>query len=83
MPQLLFLLLNDFTRLMVVALVIAAPLAYFIMDGWLQHFAYHIELGSGTFVLAGALAFVIALLTVSHQSIKAALANPVKALRYE
>ena len=82
-PQLLFLLLNEFTQLMVVALVIAAPLAYFIMDRWLQHFAYHVELGGGTFVLAGALAFVIALLTVSHQSIKAALANPVKALRYE
>jgi putative ABC transport system permease protein len=63
--------------------VVAAPLAYYAMNKWLEDFAYRIEIGMGVFILAGLLALAIAWLTVSYQSIKAALANPVESLRYE
>ena len=63
--------------------IIAWPLAYFAMNRWLQNFAYRINIGIGTFILAALLALVIALLTVGYQAIKAARANPVEALRYE
>lgn len=81
--QVVFLLSKEFTKLVMVAFVVAAPLAYFAMDWWLQDFAYHTPLGVGTFVLAGVLALLIAWLTVSYQSIKAAFANPVDSLQYE
>jgi putative ABC transport system permease protein len=58
-------------------------MAYFAMNKWLQDFAYRIDIGWWVFVLAGGLALIIALLTVSTQAIKAALANPVDSLRYE
>jgi len=57
--------------------------AYYAMNRWLQNFAYRINIGLVSFVLAGLLAFTIALFTVSFQSIRAALANPVESLRYE
>jgi putative ABC transport system permease protein len=57
--------------------------AYFFTNGWLRNFAYRIDLGWGVFVLAGGLALATALLTVSTQTTKSALANPVEALRYE
>ena len=59
------------------------PIAYFAMNHWLQNFAYRIDISLGTFILAGVLALVIALLTVGYQAIKAARANPVEDLRYE
>jgi putative ABC transport system permease protein len=65
------------------ATIIAWPIAYVVMNQWLQNFAYRTNIGLGTFILAGVLALVIALLTVGYQAIKAALANPVEALRYE
>jgi putative ABC transport system permease protein len=77
------LLSRDFMLLVGVALLVAAPIAYYFMNQWLQDFAYHITLGPGLFLLAGGLALLIALLTVSYQAIKAALADPVKSLRYE
>ena len=77
------LLSKDIARLVLLAVVIAAPVAYVAMRKWLEEFAYQIELAPATFLLAAALAFVIALLTVSYQAIRAALADPVKALRYE
>jgi putative ABC transport system permease protein len=77
------LLSKEFVKLVVIAMLIAAPMAYFIMNRWLQDFAYHINIGAETFILAGGAALAIALLTVSLQSIKAALANPVESLRYE
>jgi len=77
------LLSNDFVKLVAFANVIAWPMAYFAMNLWLQDFAYRIDLGWRVFVLAGGLALMIALLTVSTQAIKAALANPVDSLRYE
>jgi len=66
-----------------IANLIAWPLAYLLMNNWLQSFAYRIEIGWWVFVIAGTLALLIALLTVSYQAIRAALSNPVKALRYE
>jgi putative ABC transport system permease protein len=63
--------------------LIAWPVSYYFINGWLQDFAYRVDLGWGVFVLAGGLALVIALLTVSAQTVKAALANPVGALRCE
>ena len=82
-PQIVGMLSREFLVLVLVASVIAWPVAWYAMSRWLQDFAYRISLGIGTFVLAGTLALVIALATVSYQAIKAALANPVDALRYE
>jgi putative ABC transport system permease protein len=80
---LILLLSKDFTKLVLLGFIVAAPLAYYAMNRWLADFAYRVEIGLGVFVLAGLLALVIAWLTVSYQSIKAALANPVESLRYE
>ena len=77
------LLSSDFTRLVLIAFVVAVPIAYFIMHRWLQDFAYHIEIGVGVFIMAGIAALVIAWITVSYQSIKAALMNPVESLKNE
>ena len=77
------LLSKDFVNLVLFANLIAWPVAWFIMTRWLENFAYHIGIEWWMFTLAGGLALVIALLTVSTQAIRAALANPVEALRYE
>ena len=77
------LLSKDFLKLVLVAIVIASPLAWWAMHRWLQDFAYKIDIAWWVFALAGLLAVGIALLTVSFQSIKAALMNPVKSLRSE
>ena len=82
-PSLALLLSKDFAKLVLVAFVLAAPAAYLWMNWWLQNFAYRISPDVGTFALAGLLALAIALLTVSYQALKAALANPVDSLRYE
>jgi putative ABC transport system permease protein len=79
----IFLLSKEFTKWVLLANIIAWPLAYFAMNRWLQNFAYRINIGLGIFVLAGVLALVISLLTVGYQAIKAARSNPVEALRYE
>jgi putative ABC transport system permease protein len=81
--SLIGLLSQDFLRLLLIANLIAWPLAYFAMAKWLGNFAYRIDIGWGAFALSGGLALLIALLTVSTQAIKAALGNPVEALRYE
>ena len=77
------LLSKDFVKLVLLANLIAWPVAWYAMNRWLQNFAYRIDMAWWVFALAGGLALVIALLTVSTQAIKAALANPVEALRYE
>ncbi len=82
-PNVAMLLSTDFLKLVGMAFVLAIPLAYFAMTRWLESFAYRVEIGPGVFVLTGVLALLVALLTVGYQSIKAALANPVKSLRYE
>ncbi len=74
---------REFITLMLVSMLVAWPIAYFVMNRWLQDFAYRVELRPETFLLAGAAALIVALLTISFQSIKAALANPVTSLRYE
>jgi putative ABC transport system permease protein len=81
--SIVMLLSGEFLKLILIALVIATPLAWYFMNGWLKDFAYRIEIGWAVFVLAGVLAVVIAMLTVSYQGIKAALVNPVKHLRVE
>jgi len=82
-PSLVGLLSKDFLKLVFIALLIATPLAWWAMRQWLRDFAYRVELDAWIFVLAGLLAVGIALLTVSFQSVKAALMNPVKSLRTE
>jgi putative ABC transport system permease protein len=77
------LLSKDFLKLVLLAIVIASPLAWYVMRHWLQDFAYKIDIAWWVFALAGLLAVGIALLTVSFQAIKAALMNPVKSLRSE
>ncbi|GAB3698824.1 ABC transporter permease [Spirosoma flavus] len=77
------LLSKDFVTLILVAIVIASPVAWWAMNQWLQAFAYKIDIESWVFVLAGALALSTALITVSLQSVRAALMNPVKSLRSE
>jgi putative ABC transport system permease protein len=81
--SIVMLLSKDFLKLVLIALVIASPLAWYTMHQWLQEFAYRIELSPWIFVLTSLLAVGIALLTVSFHSIKAALMNPVKSLRAE
>jgi len=77
------LLSRDFVKLVGIAFVLAAPVAYLTMDRWLQAFAYRIEISWRIFLIAGLAACGVALLTVSYQSVRAALADPVKSLRYE
>ena len=77
------LLSKDFLRLVLIAILIASPIAWYAMSQWLKDFAYKIDIEWWYFALAGSLAVGIALLTVSFQSIKAALMNPVKSLRSE
>ncbi|AEE51754.1 ABC transporter permease [Haliscomenobacter hydrossis] len=77
------LLAKDFIKLVVIAILVASPLAWYAMNQWLQGFAYRIELQWWMFALTGLLAVGIAFLTISVQSLKAALVNPVKSLRSE
>jgi len=79
----MFLLNNNFVKLVMLAILIATPVAWFIMNRWLTNFAYKTELRWWIFVYAGLLALWIAMLTVSWQSWRAASRNPVEALRYE
>ena len=80
---LVLLLTREFTQWVLVANLIAWPVAWYVMNRWLQGFAYRVDVGLGIPLLAGATALAIAWLTVSYQSAKAALANPVEALRHE
>ena len=81
--QIVGLLSKDFLKLVILSILIASPIAYYFMDKWLQDFAYRVDISWWIFALAGIVAIVIALLTVSYQAIRAALANPVKSLRTE
>jgi putative ABC transport system permease protein len=74
---------KDFVKLIVIAIVIASPIAWWAMNRWLQDFAYRIKINWTFFVFAGVLALLIAILTVSFQAIRAAVANPIKNLRTE
>ncbi|MGH2648412.1 MAG: FtsX-like permease family protein, partial [Ginsengibacter sp.] len=74
---------KDFLKLVIIAIVIALPLAWYFMNNWLQDFAYRINIGWYVFLITGIAALLIAFITISFQSIKAAIANPVKSLRTE
>ena len=75
------LLSKDFLKLVLIALVIAVPFAWYFMNKWLQDFAYRISIGWWVFIVVGCLALLIAFMTIGLQAIKAAVANPVKSLR--
>ena len=77
------LMARDFVKLVLIAVVIASPIAWYAMTRWLDAFDYRIQLGAWIFLAAGGLALAIALATVSFQAVKAALSNPVKSLRSE
>jgi len=81
--QMVLLLLKEFVILVGVANIIAWPLAYILMRGWLQNFAYRISISFVIFIMAGLLALTLAVLTVGFQSLKSATSDPVKAIRYE
>ncbi len=78
-----FMLSKEFTKLVAVAFVIAVPLSWFLMNEWLTSFAYRIDIGLEVFLISGGLALVIALITISYQTIGAALLDPVKSLKTE
>jgi len=81
--QIVFLLSKDFVKWIVLAFVIASPISFYFLNKWLLSYAYKTNINWWIFGLAGIIALAIALLTVSYQTIRAALANPVDALRYE
>ncbi|HEX6225230.1 MAG TPA: ABC transporter permease [Chryseolinea sp.] len=83
MPSLVSLLSKDFIKLVLIANVIAFPIAWWATTRWLQEYAYHIDVQWWVFLLAAILASMIALLTVSYQALRAAMSNPVKSLRSE
>lgn len=83
LPGIVALLSKDFLKLVIVALVIATPVAWYFMNKWLQDFAYRISIGWWVFIVAGALAIIVAFVTIGLQAVKAGIANPVKSLRTE
>ncbi|MGB8191123.1 MAG: ABC transporter permease [Chitinophagaceae bacterium] len=82
-PAIAALLSKDFLRLVIVAALIAFPIAWWAMNTWLQDFAYRVNISWWVYLLAGVLSLLVAMLTVSFQAVKAAMANPVKSLRTE
>ena len=74
---------REFLILVAIANIIAWPVAYYIMNKWLEDFAYRTDINIGVFLLAGLTVLIIALITVSFQAIKAATSNPIKSLKYE
>jgi putative ABC transport system permease protein len=82
-PEVMIMLIKDFVKWVAIAFVIALPVAWYIMNKWLQNFAYRTDLSWWVFGLSGLLALLIALLTVNWQSWRAATRNPVEALRSE
>ncbi|HEX8039649.1 MAG TPA: ABC transporter permease [Chryseosolibacter sp.] len=81
--ELVRLLITDFSALILIAFVIAVPVAWYFGNLWLDNFAYRTDIGAFIFILAGAVSLILAILTVSYHTIRAARANPVQSLRYE
>ncbi len=81
--NILTLFLREFALLVVVASLIAAPIAYLVMNRWMENFSYRTSISAAVFILAAAAALTIAMITVTYQVLRPALANPVKSLRYE
>jgi len=82
-PGIVSMLSKDFIKLVAISFVLAVPVGWYLMAEWLKGFEYKIELGFMVFLLAGVVSFLIAWLTIGFESVKAALGNPVKALRSE
>jgi putative ABC transport system permease protein len=74
---------GDFLKLVIISILIATPLAWWVMNQWLQDYAYRIQISAWIFIIAAIISIVIAIITISFQAIKAAIANPVKSLRTE
>ena len=81
--EIILLLSKEFAVWVLIASIIACPVAYYFMNNWLQDFAFRINIGWWIFVLAGSIAFLVVLATVNFQAVKAAVANPVESLKYE
>ncbi|MNE30582.1 putative ABC transporter permease YknZ [compost metagenome] len=81
--NIVYLFSKEFTVLITIAFLIAAPIGYYIMNNWLNNFAYRINIGLGVFLMAIVISLVVAWVTVGYKAVKAALANPVKSLRTE
>ena len=81
--EIMILLSRDFAKYVGLAFLIASPLAWIGMNRWLDTFNYRISFGFGTMILVGVSVLVVSLLTVAYQTVKASLANPVDALKYE
>jgi putative ABC transport system permease protein len=82
-PQVMVLLSKEFVYMVIAAFVLAIPVTWFAMHKWLEEFAYRIPIGTSIFLLAGGIALIIAIVTVSLQAMRAALANPIRSLRSE
>ncbi|MEM9833280.1 MAG: FtsX-like permease family protein [Bacteroidota bacterium] len=82
-PQIIVLLLTNFVKMVGIAIVIAIPLAYLLMNNWLQNFVYHVPMSIVIFVVAVVLVLMLTLLTVGYEAIRASNANPVKSIRHE
>ena len=82
-PSIIIMLSKQFLKWVIIANIIAWPAAYLLMNNWLQDFAYKINMNIMIFIYSGLIVIAIALITVSFQAVKAALANPVESLRYE
>ena len=78
-----FLIFKEFIGLVAFSNIIAMPIAYLVMNNWLQNFAYRVEIGLNVFILAAILSVIVVFHAVSYNTIKAACANPVESLRYE
>lgn len=83
MASITALLSKELITLVIISFIIATPVAYWAMSKWLMDYSYRVAINWWVFVLAGVLSVTIALLTVSYQSVKAALANPIKSLRMD
>ncbi len=81
--QIALLLNKDIVKLVVVSVVLSAPVSWYVMNTWLDDFAYRIDIGPDIFLVSALIALIFALLTVSYHVVKATLRNPVESLRYE
>jgi len=77
------LLAKDFLKLVGISILLAIPVIYYVMNLWLQNFAYHISISVWTLLLSAVIVSCIAILTIAYQTVKTAMSNPVKALKYE